>query len=346
MISPLTTLPATDPAMILRCRDRQYAAELIAVALLHFDFFTWLDGHPGMDTEAVCAHFGFSARPADVLLTLCRAHGFLVTDENGGHQLTRLAQEHLVKGSPWFLGPYYEPIRDTPVVQGYLQVMRTGKPANWQARAGAEDWHESMLQADFARSFTDLMNCRGFLFGQVLARALTPLLGSRARLLDVGGGSGIYSATLVAAHPQLSATVLEQSPVDQITRHEITRHGLEDRIKVLTGDMFTCPWPAAEVLLLSNVLHDWDFPQVRQLLEKSAQSLSPGGLLVIHEAFIHDDKTGPLPVAEYSALLMSITQGKCYTSREYGDLLEELGFVAGPCQDTVADRGFMTAVKR
>ena len=141
MISPLTTLPATDPAMILRCRDRQYAAELIAVALLHFDFFTWLEGHPGVDTATVFSHFGFAPRPADVLLTLCRAHGFLATDETGGHRLTPLAQEHLVKGSPWFLGPYYEPIRDTPVVQGFLQVMRTGKPANWQAKAGAEDWH-------------------------------------------------------------------------------------------------------------------------------------------------------------------------------------------------------------
>ena len=67
---------------------------------------------------------------------------------------------------------------------------------------------------------------------------------------------------------------------------------------------------------------------------------------MIHEAFINNDKTGPLPVAEYSALLMNVTQGKCYTPAEYGEILAESGFEVGEYQDTIADRGFMTAVKR
>ena len=345
MNASLAILPSTDPARILQYRDRQYATELIAAALLHHDFFSWLAENRGASLEQILSHFNFEGRPADVLLTLCRANGFIITDDAGGHALTTLAQEHLVKGSPWYLGPYYEPIRDTPIVQGFLNVLKTGKPAHWQAKNDAEDWHESMLNAEFARSFTDLMNCRGLLLGQALARALTPLLGGRTRLLDVGGGSGIYASTLIAAHPQLSGVVLEQAPVDDITRQEIAKHGLTDRIQVVTGDMFDGPWPAADVLLLSNVLHDWELAEVRLLLGKAARTLAPSGLLVIHEAFIRDDKTGPLPVAEYSALLMNITQGKCYTPGEYGFILEELGLGSGAYQDTVADRGFITAVK-
>ena len=68
--------------------------------------------------------------------------------------------------------------------------------------------------------------------------------------------------------------------------------------------------------------------------------------LVIHEAFINNEKNGPLPVAEYSALLMNITQGKCYCPNEYGAILEELNFKVGPYQDTIADRGFMPAIKQ
>jgi hypothetical protein len=162
----------------------------------------------------------------------------------------------------------------------------------------------------------------------------------------VGGGSGIYSTTLVAAHPQLTATVMEQAPVDRIAREEIARHGLQDKVTVVTSDMFKGEWPkGADILILSNLLHDWDFPEIRVLLEKSFEVLAPGGLLVIHEAFLKDDKTGPLPVAEYSAMLMHISQGKCYTPSEYGVILQELGFEVGPYQDTIADRGFMTAVK-
>ena len=67
---------------------------------------------------------------------------------------------------------------------------------------------------------------------------------------------------------------------------------------------------------------------------------------MIHEAFLSDEKSGPLPVAEYSALLMNITQGKCYAPSEYGSIFQEPGLTVGPYRDTVADRGFMTAVKR
>lgn len=339
--------PSTDPTQILNYRDRQYAAELIATALLHFDFFTWLNANSDASTEKICEHFEFAARPTDVLLTLCRANDFIVSDADDRHRLTDLGREHLVKDSPWFLGPYYEPIRDTPIVAGYLEVLRSGKPANWQAKDGGDNWHESMMSEEFARGFTELMDCRGLALGQVLAEKVGPLLGSRTTLLDIGGGSGIYASTMVAAHGQLEATVLEQAPVDKICREEIAKRDLSDRIQVTTADMFKDPWPDdTEILLLSNVLHDWDMPEVETLLKKSANTLPADGLLIIHEAFLNNDKCGPLSVAEYSALLMNITHGKCYTPKEYADILDRLDFEIAPYVDTIANRGFMTAVKR
>lgn len=347
MNDSLATPPTTDPAQILRYRDRQYAAEFLAAAIAHFDFFSWLNANSGATAESVCSHFHWASRPADVLLTLCRANGFIATDAEGRNSLTTIAEEHLVNGCPWFLGPYYAPIQDTPITQGFLQVLKTGRPANWQARDDGDDWHESMMSEDFARGFTQLMNCRGLAMGQSLAQAVAPLLGDRKRLLDIGGGSGIYATTLLAAHPQLAGAVFEQPPVDAIAREEIEKHDLSGRLEVISGDMFADAWPDdADILLLSNVLHDWDFPEVRTLLEKAAGALPAGGLLIVHEAFLNNDKTGPLPVAEYSALIANITQGKCYTPGEYGDIMEDLGFAVGDYQDTIADRGFMTAVKK
>ena len=57
--------------------------------------------------------------------------------------------------------------------------------------------------------------------------------GWQKRLLDVGGGSGIYASTLLAAQPQMTGAVLEQSPVDAIAREEIAQHGLANRLEVL-----------------------------------------------------------------------------------------------------------------
>jgi hypothetical protein len=340
----LTQHPATDPGIVIQLRDRQYAAELISTALLHFDLFTWLSENGGVSPGDAAKHFGLEERPFDVMVTLCRAYGFI--EGTDALWLTEMGREHLVESSPWFLGPYFAPVRDTPIVKSFLHVLRTGKPANWQAKDRGGDWHESMRDPEFAKEFTGLMNCRGLLFGQKLAEAITPFLGDRTRLLDAGGGSGIYSATLCAAHPQLSATVLEQEPVDAIVRSEIARHGMEDRIEVFTGDLFLDDWPESDIVLLSNVLHDWDVPEMRGILACAAKSLLPGGLLVIHDAFISDDKTGPVETAEYSALLMNITQGKCYSTAEYAEVLAELGFDPGGYRETIAKRGFMTAVKR
>lgn len=346
MTDPLTTAPKTQPTLLLRYRDRQYAADLIAAAILEFDLFSWIDSRGEVKTEDVLQAFEIQPRPTDVLLTLCRSMDLIETTGADAHRLTTTAREHLVASSPWFLGPYYQPIVHSAILADHLKVLRTGKPANWQAKSDGGDWHASMLDPVFARGFTDMMNCRGLSFGQALATSLTDELKSRRRVLDVGGGSGIYSTTMVAAHPHLKATVLEQPPVDALVRGEIAKHGLSDRVDVASGDFFKDAWPSdVDVVLLSNVLHDWDVPEVTVLLQSAAKTLAPGGLLVIHEAFINDDKTGPLPVAEYSALLANITQGKCYSAKEYTDILKPLGFEVGDYHDTIADRGYMTAVR-
>jgi hypothetical protein len=56
-------------------------------------------------------------------------------------------------------------------------------------------------------------------------------------------------------------------------------------------------------------------------------------------------KTGPLPVAAYSALLMTITEGKCYSEQEMADFLVRAGFSNVEHFPTVADRSVITARK-
>lgn len=343
---PLNQPPSTDPSLILRYRDRQYAADLIAAAILEFQFFDYLQTHPSITLAEICEHFEWKRRPADVFLTLCRASGFIVTDDAGRCTLTTLAAEYLTSASPWFLGPYYKPIADSPILRNFVTVLKTGKPANWQSKSDGADWHESMKDAAFASDFTDLMNCRGIAFGQKLAEAISDEMVGRSRILDVGGGSGIYSSTMVSRYPDLQATVLEQPPVDGIARKEIERLGLTDRVNVMSGDMFKDAWPQEmDVILLSNLLHDWDVTEAAELARRASESLCTGGLLIIHGAIINTDKTGPLPVAEYSSLLMNITQGKCYSVKEYAGMIEPYGLNIIRHAETIGDRGFVLAIK-
>jgi len=338
----LTRPPHADPTRAYRYRDGLYAADLLTAALVHLDFFTWLAAHPSTSSE-ICAHFGFAQRPADVMLTLFTANGF-IHREVDRFEITDVATDFLVASAPSSLTPYYASLKDRPVTKDFLKVLTTGKPANWGGYDHAADWHRSMEDETFARQFTAAMDCRGTLLGPAMAQALD--LTGFSKVLDIGGGSGIYACSLVANHPHLNAVMFDQPSVETIARARIAELGYSDKVTVATGDMFTDPLPVdCDIHLFSNVLHDWDIDEVRKLLAFSYSSLLSSGLLIIHDAFIDEDKTGPLPVAEYSVLLMHCTQGKCYATSEYRQFLAEAGFEDIVYQDTAADRGVMTARK-
>jgi acetylserotonin N-methyltransferase len=319
----LTAAPKTDPTAIYRQRDGLYATEMLIAALKEFDFFTWLPAGP-QSIESICGQFGFRARPVDVMTTLFVASGWLQR-EGQLLSLTETAKEHLVAGSPWFIGPYFPPVKDRPIAAGLIECLNTGKPANFAGRKDHDDWHKAMATEEFAREFTAMMDCRGVLLAQALAKHLD--LRGRRRLLDIAGGSGIYACSICAHHPELTATVLDQAPVDEIARVAIRDRGFTGRVDVLAQDMLTSRFPSGyDVHLMSNVLHDWDVILARKLLQSSAVALERGGLLIVHDTFLNADKTGPLHVAEYSVLLMHVTQGRCYSEREVTEWAEETGF--------------------
>src|SRR6187455_1256386 len=58
--------PVSDPLPLYRYRDGISAVDLLAAAIAHLDFFTWLGSNPATP-GAVCAHFGLHPRPVDVM---------------------------------------------------------------------------------------------------------------------------------------------------------------------------------------------------------------------------------------------------------------------------------------
>ena len=340
----LLSAPSVDPTSVYRYRDGLYAADLLTAALVHLDFFTWLGrAGRGLPIEEICVGLQLKGRPADVMLTLFTAMG-LLERRDSNFFVTQLAREQLMADSPWFLGPYYASLKDRPVTKDFLSVLKTGRTANWGSFRETKDWAKAMADESFANSFTAAMDCRGVYLAQAAAKVLP--LAERQSLLDIGGGSGIYACSFAAHFPNVRATVFEKPPVDQVAARAIARRGLAERVSVSAGDVFKDPLPTGhDVHLISNVLHDWDWPEVRAILNASAQALAPGGLLIIHDAWINADKTGPLPVAAYSAMLMHSTEGKCYSTLEIEAILRELGLGNFEFRETAADRGILTAAK-
>lgn len=338
----LTGLPLTDPSAILQQRDGIYATDLLIAGVCWLDVFTWLDAHP-CDLPELCRALRIVERPADVMLTLFTALG-LVQKIDGAFLVTEVAREHLVSSSPRFLGPYLAALKDRTVCTDLLAVLRTGEPANWCSVAGDRPWERKLDDAAFAGDFTAAMDARAALLAPTLAARVD--CRGYTRLLDVAGGSGIYACALLAAHPHLSAVLLERPPVDRVAERLIAERGFAGRVSVATADMFTQPLPTGcDVHLFSNVLHDWDVPQVKRLLAASFASLPRGGMLLVHDAHLDAAKSGPLAVAAYSALLMHSTRGRCYSVAEMERLMAGCGFIDFAHVATVADRSVLTAKK-
>jgi predicted O-methyltransferase YrrM len=335
--------PLHDPTSIYRLRDCLAAADCLGAAIVHLDLFGELARQPGTVDE-LCGRLGIHRRPTMALLTLCAAHGLVERDAAGIHRPTGTAREFLVADAPRDARAYYASMADRPGVTDFMRVLRTGQPAGWPGEEGEADWHAAMRTDAFAASFTAAMDCRGRVLAPPLAEVLAAAGGSPPRLLDVGGGSGVYSIATVARITGSRGTVFEAQPVDRIARNTIAQAGLAERIDVLTGDMFTAPWPTDHDLhLFSNVLHDWDEAVCRRLLERSTSALPPGGRIAIHDMFLDDDLAGPVWAAEYSVLLATVTQGRLYARCEVGRWLADLGFSIEREAPTALGRGVIVA---
>jgi hypothetical protein len=326
-----------DPTAIYRERDGIFAVEVLVAAITHLDLFTLLSREP-LDVEGICARLGLHPRMTDVMVSLFVAQGVLERKE-GRVRTTATGRAFLSKDSPFCLVPYYDSLRDRPLVASMLAVLRTGTPAQWSAEP--EEWARRMADPVFAGRFTAEMECRAVWLGPRLARRVD--LGGRSRLLDIGGASGVYACAFAAEHTALRATVLEKPPVDAIARKAVASRGLAHRVAVVAGDMFQSIPEGADVHLFSNVLHDWNEQECRELLARSQGALAPDGLVVIHDAFLNREKTGPLHVAEYSVLLAHFTEGRCWSMGEMESMLADSGFGAPQVVDVGAHRSALVA---
>jgi SAM-dependent methyltransferase len=340
--------PPTDPTPIFEHFRGHLATELLTAAVAHLDVFGRLAaGSVGF--EELRAGLGLGMRPAVVLLTALRAMG-LVVEVDGRLAMSDLARNHLTPGGPFDVSGYIGLAAQSPGVLAMVERLRTDRPAGAEpSGAGAAFIYRQGLPSAMeleasARSLTLALAGR--------ARNVAPVLADRvgldgARLLvDVGGGTGLYAIAFLQRNPALRAFVWDRPEVLKVAAELAEGHGVADRLECRAGDMFADPLPeGADVILLSNVLHDWDVPTCRTLVARCADALGQGGRLLIHDVFLNDAHDGPLPVALYSATLFALTEGRAYSAAEYRGWLAEAGLVAGPITPTLVHCGALEGVK-
>jgi predicted O-methyltransferase YrrM len=347
MTAPLPA-PQHDPAAIFEIFRGQYATQLLVAAVADFKVFESLAVGP-QSFDPLRDQLGLEVRPARVLLTALRAMGLVGVDAAGRFELTPLAAEHLVVGRPFDVTGYLSLLAEQPGVREMVERLRSNEPAgkkpNEQGAAFIfrQGLESAMEQAESARRLTLALAGRARNVAPVLAQRVS--LADARVLVDVGGGTGIYSIAWLRRHPHLRAIVWDRPEVLKVAGEMAVEFGVADRLECVAGDMFRDPVPDGDVSLLSNVLHDWDTPQCGELVDRCAAALPAGGRLLIHDVLLNDALDGPLPVALYSAALFSMTEGRAYSAAEYQGWLRGAGLQSGEIVPTLAHCAVIAAVK-
>ncbi len=341
--------PSGDPTPIFEAFRGCHSTELLTAAVAHFDVFTKL-ATGALESSRLREALGLAERPFVVLTTALKALGLITAGPAGLVELTALAREHLLEGGKFYVGDYIRLAADSPGVLNLVELLRTNRPRGSDPdEAGAayiyrDGIKSAMDDEEAARFLTMALAGRAANVAPYLARAC-PLEGS-SLLLDVAGGSGIYSAALLQANPGLRAIVWERPEVVKVALELAAQYELGDRLECAGADMFVDEIPAGvDTILLSNVLHDWDVPECRSLVARLAEALPPGGRLLVHDVFLNDELDGPLPIALYSAALFSLTEGRAYSVAEYTAWMEEAGLLTGKLATTLVHCGVLAGIK-
>jgi precorrin-6B methylase 2 len=220
--------------------------------------------------------------------------------------------------------------------------LKTGKPQN-EVRTGRTTLFDEIYgDKDKTREFVNAMG--GAQTGNFIRFASSFDFSVYRTLCDIGGAGGQLSAHVVAHNPHMKCISFDLQPVVPIALENMSRMGLADKVEIRTGDFFNDPFPAADVITMGNILHDWNTEEKKKLIGKAYEALPKGGSLVIIENIIDDERR-----ENAFGLLMSLNMlietngGFDFTGADFSGWAREAGFertyimpLTGPSSAAVA----------
>src|SRR5579862_1339205 len=155
-------------------------------------------------------------------------------------------------------------------------------------------------------------------------------LGTRGirRILDLGGGSGIYSIAFAKASPEVRCDLLDLPEVIPLTSDYVEKAGVSSQIRLLAGDMLRDDLGSGyDLVMLNAICHMFSEQQNRELFHRIRQALAPGGRLTVQDFVLNPDKAGPQHAALFALnMLVGTDAGSTYSEPEYTAWMHSAGF--------------------
>lgn len=320
----------------------------VLLAAVKLDLFTRLSKGP-LSASEIKERLALQDRGLYDFLDALVALGFLEREglkEGARYRNATDAAQFLDRDKPTYVGGLLSMANDRlyPFWGDLEEALRTGEPQN-EAKHGGGDLFDQLYD-DPDRLAQFLSGMAGVQMGAFMALAERFDFSNYKTLCDVGGASGVLSILVAQRHEHLRCITADLPVVEPIARRRIEEAGLQDRVEARSLDFWEEDFPAADVITMGNILHDWGLEEKKILIRKAHQTLTDGGALVVIENIIDDERR-----ENVFGLLMSLNMlietrgGFDFTSADFDAWAREAGFtrteilsLAGPTSAAIAYR--------
>jgi len=308
------------------------------------EVFTELARHPE-DLETLAGRLGLHPRSSRDFLDALVALGFLDRHE-GIYSNTPSTDLFLDKHKPSYIGGILEMANRRLFLHWnkLTTALRTGQPQGEAGPGGAETF--AALYADPDRLKVFLRAMTGVSRGANMAIAAKFPWAEYKIVADMGPAQGDLLAQVALKNQHLTGIGFDLPEVGPIFEDYMEENGLTSRVSFKGGSFFTDPLPTADVIMMGHILHDWNLEQKRMLVTKAYEALPEGGVLLVYDSMIDDDRS-----KNVFGLLMSLNMlietpgGFDYTGADCIGWMKDAGFKEARVEHLVGPDSMAVGIK-
>ena len=248
-------------------------------------------GQRPLSADEVAERCGTNPEATGKLLFALAGAGYLKASGDS-YELTPLSRKWLLKDAYPSLAAKLElQFLEWDWMGASEEYVRTGRPLEVHSLEDKENW----------RLYQRGMRSIAGVFIQEGARRM-PVPKGATRMLDIGGSHGYWSVALCRKNEGLSAVILDLPEAVEQAAPILAEEKMGDRVVHRAGDALTEDLGEGEydLILVSQLVHHFTEEQNRELAERIARALKPGGIHAIFDALRPDT---PKQAGQLGALL-------------------------------------------
>jgi predicted TPR repeat methyltransferase len=247
----------------------------------------------------------------------------LLKKRGGCYRNTGATETMLNRSSPAYVGEMLLMTHrmSAETVSRMTQLVQNGPPSKAPDIGGEEIW------AGYARV---LANYQRSGVARKMAGTVSQIEGfsSFKKMLDLGGGPGLFCIAMVAEHSTMKGTIFDRPAIVKVAEEFIAEYEMKDRITTIGGDYLNDPIGEGYDLIWASATLNFVHGNLTRMVEKIYNALAPGGVFASLSDGVLDERTRPAVYVLSNLAYALPGQDLMFNSGEVAEAMKNVGFAS------------------